>query len=240
MSTPGTVLWDFDGTLVSRPSMWCQSVARAVAELAPHRAVALDALDTALKTGFPWHRPDVPHPELCDPEAWWGQVTGRVAEVLTTLGCTLVEARLASLRVRELIVDSTRYEVFADVEPALRRLSDAGWKQAVVSNHIPELARLLANLGLASYLARVYTSALVGYEKPHLGFLGRVLDDGPWPAPIWVVGDSAEADCLPARAVRCRAVLVRARDERFRPCVADLSQAVDLMTAQRPAREGLT
>jgi len=136
--------------------------------------------------------------------------------------------------VRELIMDSTGYEVFADVEPALRRLSEAGWIQAVVSNHIPELAHLLVNLGLAPYLARVYTSALAGYEKPHAEFLRRVLDDGPWPAPIWVVGDSAEADCLPAKVYGCRAVLVRTRDERFRPRVADLSQAVDLMTAQRP------
>ncbi len=127
---------------------------------------------------------------------------------------------------------------YHDAEPALRRLSEAGWIQAVVSNHIPELAHLLVNLGLAQYLARVYTSALVGYEKPHAGFLGRVLDDGPWPAPIWVVGDSVEADCLPARTYGCRAVLVRTRDERFRPRVADLSQAVDLMTAQRPAHEG--
>jgi len=231
MSTPGTVLWDFDGTLVSRPSMWFRSTARAVVELAPHRTVSADALDAALKTGFPWHRPDVPHPELCAPEAWWARVTGHVAEALCTLGCTPTEARLVSLRVRELIVDSTGYEIFADVEPALRRLSEAGWIQAVVSNHIPELAHLLVNLGLAQYFARVYTSALVGYEKPHMGFLGRVLDDGPWPAPIWAVGDSVEADCLPTRAYGCRAVLVRTRDERFRPRVADLSQAADLMTA---------
>lgn len=232
---PGTILWDFDGTLVSRPSMWSRSAAHAVAELAPHRTVSADALDAALKTGFPWHRPDVPHPELCAPEAWWARVTDRVTEALCILGCTPAEARLVSLRVRELIVDSTSYEVFADVEPALRHLSEAGWVQAVVSNHIPELAHLLTNLGLAPYLARVYTSALVGYEKPHTGFLGRVLDDGPWPAPIWVVGDSAEADCLPARAYGCRAVLVRVRDERFRPHVADLSQAVDLITAQGPS-----
>jgi putative hydrolase of the HAD superfamily len=139
---------------------------------------------------------------------------------------------------RKLIVDSTGYEVFVDVEPALRRLAETGWIQAVVSNHIPELAYLLANLGLAQYFVRVYTSAIVGYEKPHPGFLGRVLGDGPWPAPVWMVGDSVAADCLPARAYGCRAILVRTLDERFRPRVSDLSQAVDLITAQMPACEG--
>jgi putative hydrolase of the HAD superfamily len=212
--------------------MWFRSAARAVEELAPHWAVSADDLNAALKTGFPWHRPDVPHPELSDPEAWWTRVTSRIAEALCTLGCTQAEARLISLRVRELIVDATGYEVFADVEPALRRLSEAGWIQAVVSNHIPELAYLLDNLGLAPYLARVYTSAIVGYEKPHAGFLGRVLDDVPWPEPVWVVGDSVEADCLPARAHGCRAILVRTLDDRFQPRAAELGQAVDLIMAQ--------
>ena len=131
---------------------------------------------------------------------------------------------------RELIVDATGYEVFADVDPALRRLADAEWIQVVVSNHIPELAHLLAELGLASCFARVYTSALVGYEKPHPGFLRRVLDDGLWPEPIWMVGDSVEADCLSARGFGCRAVLVRTSDERYLPRAADLGQAVDLIT----------
>jgi len=240
VSTPGTVFWDFDGTLVSRPSMWSRSTARAVEEIAPHRSVSVDALDAALKTGFPWHRPGMPHPELCDPEAWWACVTGRVADALRTLGCTPAEARSSALRVRDLIVDAAGYQVFADAAPALRSLADAGWVQAVVSNHIPELARLLADLGLAPYFTRVYTSAVVGYEKPHAGFLGRVLEDASWPQPVWVVGDSVEADCLPARAYGCRAVLVRTQDDRFRPRAVDLNGAVDLITAQRPPHEGLS
>lgn len=179
VSTPGTVFWDFDGTLVSRPSMWSRAATRALAELAPHRDVSADDLGAALTTGFPWHQPAVPHPELGEPEAWWAWVTSRIADALGTLGCTQAEARVVSLRVRELIADPTGYSVFADVVPALRRLSTAGWIQAMVSNHIPELAQLLAGLGLAPYFGRIYTSALVGYEKPRAGFLGRVLEDGP-------------------------------------------------------------
>jgi len=238
LSIPGTVFWDFDGTLVSRPSMWLRSALRAAAEIAPYRSLPVDDLAAALESGFPWHRPDLSHPELCNPEAWWVRIMGRIAKALHALGCTPEEARSISQSVRERVVDASQYQVFPDVDPALQRLADAGWIQAVFSNHIPELADLLRDLGLARYFARIYTSALVGYEKPHAGFLGRVLADGPWPGPIWIVGDSAEADCLPAAAHGCRAILVRSLDARYRPHVADLGQAVDLLVAGSTAREG--
>lgn len=204
----------------------------------PGRSVSTADIEAALETGFPWHRPEVPHPELCDPEAWWARVTACIAEAICAVGCTQSQARLVSLRVRELILDPTGYEVFADVEPALRRLSDEGWIQAVVSNHIPELAYLLAGLGLARYFTRIHTSAIVGCEKPHAGFLGRVLESGCWPEPIWIVGDSVEADCLPARAQGCRALLVRTPNDYYHPRSADLGQAVDAILAQQQPGEG--
>lgn len=236
LSIPGTALWDFDGTLVSRPSMWLQSTLCAATEIAPHRAIPVDDLASALESGFPWHRPDLPHPDLCNPEVWWARVMGRIAGALHALGCTPEEAQSISQSVRGRIVDASQYQVFSDVEPALQRLADAGWIQAVVTNHIPELANLLVDLGLARYFVRIYTSAIVGYEKPHAEFLGRVLADGPWPGPIWIVGDSVEADCLPAAAHGCRAILVRSLDARYTPHVADMGQAVDLLMAGSTAR----
>ena len=88
-------------------------------------------------------------------------------------------------------------------------MSRAGWRHAVLSNHVPELERIAAGLGLDRYLDAVLCSAITGYEKPHPEAFAAALRLRRNGEPVWMVGDNPEADVEGARRAGLPAVLVR-------------------------------
>jgi putative hydrolase of the HAD superfamily len=101
-----------------------------------------------------------------------------------------------------------RWVVFPDTEPALIRLRALGWRQAILSNHCPELPDLVAGLGRSAYFEVVLTSAAIGFEKP-TPKPTRALRDLGHPQTAWMVGVSSEADIAGARRCGIPGVLVR-------------------------------
>jgi hypothetical protein len=82
----GTIWWDFDGTLVSRPLMW-SGAARRLIERA---SIACDRLPgpllEVLNHDMPWRGPNRAHPELSTPDTWWARVFAIYAEGLARCG----------------------------------------------------------------------------------------------------------------------------------------------------------
>ncbi len=74
---------------------------------------------------------------------------------------------------------------------------------------VPELPDLIAALGLAPYMATVFTSAAIGFEKPHPQAFHTALRALGGATAVWMVGDSMTADVAGAHAVGFRAILVR-------------------------------
>jgi putative hydrolase of the HAD superfamily len=164
MTPAGTIFWDFDGTLVSRPLMWSGACMEALDDLLPGHAVPLEALRNGIATGFPWHDPQRSYVHLSDPDDWWAHLAGRFQGVLRGLG---VEGVLDPItdRIRQTIVDASRYTLYDDVIPTLGMLAAEGWRHVIVSNHIPELDQVVAALGLNDFFSAVISSARVGYES---------------------------------------------------------------------------
>ena len=207
----GIVLWDFDGTLAERPGLWRACLLEVLREEEPDVDVGADVFIPALRDRFPWHRPDEAHLDLCDGEAWWGQIVPLLAEAYEAAGVQPDRARALASRARARYVDPTvGWRLFDDTVPALSKLGHAGWRNAVLSNHVPELDHLVAGLGLDRYVEAVVCSALTGYEKPHARAFATALErtrsNGE---PVWMVGDNPEADVAGARRAGLRAVLVR-------------------------------
>jgi putative hydrolase of the HAD superfamily len=122
------------------------------------------------------------------------------------------EARVAELAhaVRQRYADGTRgWRVFDDTLAALRATAGAGWRNVVLSNHIPELDALVTQLGLADLIERVFSSARTGYEKPHPEAFRIALRAEGNPSRRWMVGDNPLADVAGAEAVGIPAILVR-------------------------------
>jgi putative hydrolase of the HAD superfamily len=115
---------------------------------------------------------------------------------------------------RRLYVDpGVGWALFDDSLPTLERLSRAGWTHAILSNHVPELGRIVAGLGLEDVVGFLSCSAETGYEKPHPESYASVLE-ALRPAEAWMVGDNVVADVLGAEAAGLPAVLVRRPDPR--------------------------
>src|SRR2546423_1361304 len=69
-------MWDFDGTLAHRrgETGWSILLAEALDTEEPGHGHSAETFRPHLRDGFPWHRPEVAHPELCEPDAWWASV----------------------------------------------------------------------------------------------------------------------------------------------------------------------
>jgi putative hydrolase of the HAD superfamily len=210
------LIWDFDGTLAHRrgETGWSILLAEALEAEEPGHGHTADVFRPHLRDGFPWHRPEVAHPELCEPQAWWASVRPQLARAYEGAGYDHGRALELADAARRLYVDpGVGWSLFDDTLPVLERLTQAGWTHAILSNHVPELRQIVAGLGLDEVVALLSCSAETGYEKPHPQAYASVLDRLR-PAEAWMVGDNVVADVLGAEAVGIPAVLVRRPDPR--------------------------
>ena len=209
----GTIWWDFDGTLVSRPAMWGEAACSVVRRVAPNRDCPDASLRRAMNHGMPWHRPDGAHPDLATPDQWWECVFRRYVEVFQELGLPEATTPDALDAIRRDVLTPQRYRVFDDVETVLSSLHGAGWTHVIVSNHVPELPDVIEGLDLARHFAAIVTSGIVGYEKPHPRMFETARTHSHVGRPVWMVGDSLTSDCLPVAPFDVKAILVRTRAE---------------------------
>lgn len=209
MGTALAIIWDFDGTLAHRPGMWSQCLADLAGDFLGERFRREDFVPFCSK-GFPWHEPERPHTHIRDAADWWNSLEPVFATAFAAATrISPADAQALAKRVRAYYTDAAGWSVFADVVPALERLSHFGWSHVMLSNHVPELPLIVSRLGLGSHFKAILTSAQLGYEKPRAECFAaaRACVDGA--RRIVVVGDSPSADIAGARAVGLEAVLVR-------------------------------
>jgi putative hydrolase of the HAD superfamily len=210
------LIWDFDGTLAHRRGEkgWSLLLEEALDAEEPGHGHSAERLRPYLRDGFPWHRPDVPHLELCgDAEAWWAAVLPSLARAYEAAGYPPARALEIATAARRLYVDPAGWSLFDDTLPTLERLAGEGWTHAILSNHVPELGTIVAGLALDRLFAAFSCSAETGYEKPHPLAYASVLEELE-PTEAWMIGDNVVADVLGAEAVGIPAVLVRRPDPR--------------------------
>jgi putative hydrolase of the HAD superfamily len=120
------LIWDFDGTLGHRPGHWSGAIVDALTDvLGPHE-FGPAKISGEIRGGFPWHAPDVPHPLLADPDAWWRHVAQVLTAAIVRLGVDAPAAAAAAERVRPHSTDLTSWRLFPDAVPALGALSTLG------------------------------------------------------------------------------------------------------------------
>ncbi len=182
------VFWDFHGTLAHAPMEWGSAMVEVLNEALPGHGINRETMFGFIQEGFPWHIPERAHPELGTADAWWGHVERAMARGYGRAGVDGSLAGELAGRVREQFLKPHRYRVDPAARAALTTVAAAGWTNMVMSNHVPELEQILADLGLLELMEAVYTLARTGYEKPNrLAFLGPYRDTGE-PERVWMVG----------------------------------------------------
>jgi putative hydrolase of the HAD superfamily len=135
--------------------------------------------------------------------------------------------------------DPSRYLVFRDAVSALKRLQEAGWRNVIVSNHVPELPRVVEQFAIAPLIDRVFSSAGTGYEKPHPGAFRAALEQLGVPSHVYMVGDNPVADLGGAAQVGVPGILVRPNAHDRSPEAITLLDAADTIlneSGQAPQR----
>ncbi len=203
------ILWDFDGTLGYREGGWSGTVLEVLRQEFPNHPATVEQIHPLLQEGFPWHAPERSHPHLSEPDRWWAALHPVFEKAFVALGVgSSLAGRLASY-VREVYLRLHRWRLFDDSLVTLERLSRRGWRQVLLSNHVPELSLILRHLGIRSFFAGIWNSAETGYEKPHPQAFRQVMDAIGTAEVVWMVGDNFQADIAGAAAQGIPGILVR-------------------------------
>ena len=225
----GVLIWDFDGTLGYREGLWSSALLAVLEEEDRDHGFDARRLRAELRTGFPWHTPNVSHEELSSPEQWWEALSPVFVRAFEAGGLDPSTSRTLAGRVREVYADPNHWRLFDDTLPALRLLSSRGWTHVVLSNHVPELARIISALGLDGLVERVFNSADSGYEKPNPRAFEALLEALARPEKVWMIGDNPEADVRGAEGAGIPAILVRGPRCGTRHHCEDLSGIADIV-----------
>jgi putative hydrolase of the HAD superfamily len=205
------LVWDFDGTLATGEGHWPGALCEVIRRARPDLGLTPDDIRPHIQSGFPWHAPDVVRP-VRSADEWWAALYPVFARAYRACaGLDDGEAQRLAEAVRDEYTAPRRWRLFDDVRPVLTDLRARGWRHLVLSNHVPELARIIEIVGLHELIDASFCSADIGAEKPHRSTFEAVFARYPGARTGWMIGDSWRADVEGARAVGLRAILVRTR-----------------------------
>ena len=224
------VIWDFDGTLAYREGGWSGACVEVIGRTDATQDIGIDDIRPYLDAGFPWHTPNEPHTEVEKADEWWERLYPVLESAMTEAGLSPTTAVSLAPRVRETYL-TEHWHLFEDVIPTFKSLANEGWSHLVLSNHVPELEWIIDDLGVSGYLDAVYTSASIGYEKPHPEAFKAVMHTLEADATACMIGDSVEADILGARHLELPAILVRDDHPEVQYAVENLHEVPALLSA---------
>lgn len=186
------------------------------------RAVLLDALGTLVELEPPWDHLAVAlglAPEDVAPavRAEMDYYREHSHEGTDSDSLAALRARCADILSWELdrevpvdvMMDSIRFNAFADAAPALAALRDDGITLVCVSNWDCSLPEVLEGCGLGGAVDGIVTSAAVGAQKPDPAIFQAALEMAGCSADEAVhVGDTVAEDIAGAGAIGIRALLI--------------------------------
>lgn len=223
------IFWDFDDTLAYQEDGWTGCMAQAIKHLEPKTTITRSDIKPFLKNSYPWHYPEKSHTDIKTADEWWHRFGKVSLDAYLSLGVKQELAENAVARLREKFCCPSRYFLFEDTVPTLKKLKECGWEHYVLSNHVPELPKLIENFKIDYLLNDVFNSADIGYEKPNpkifeyaLGKVGRV-------DQIWMIGDNPVADIDGSKAMGLKSILVRKQHQTSAPFCKNLNEVVEIL-----------
>lgn len=223
------LIWDFDGTLGYRTGGWTAAMQQALSLYAPDYSADADEIRSRIQTGFPWHGPEFSHP-MRTADQWWADLSNVFMSAYLSIGFSNMDAERMALAVREIYTDPAEWRLYEDVHPTLDTLRSMGCHHLLLTNHVPELPRVLSHLKIDGYFDKVFNSANTGLEKPHLRAFQNVLDYIGETGRAWMIGDSYIADVEGARAAGIPGILVRKIHLEANYCLPDIKGVPEIVT----------
>ena len=203
------IFWDFDGTLAYRDGMWSKTLL-SLLQKNNINEVPLEKIKPYLTSGFTWHNFEYSHKKLFKGKTWYEYYENYFYEILIKTGIEEYSAKKLSKDVINEYMDKTKWFIYDDVIETLEKIIGMEYKNYILSNHVPELKRIVENVGLKDYFCEIYSSANIGYEKPHIKFYEYVLKElNIYKDNCIIIGDSYEADVKGGENIGIKSILVR-------------------------------
>lgn len=205
-----TVIWDFDGTIGYREGKWSGTVLEILDEYLPGHGVERDEIHNIIAHRFPWDEWQTPRvPDVTSAE-WWDRLDPLFIETFSEVADLDNDDSVKfAKKVRDFYPRLAPWKLFDDTIPCMRNLKESGWTQIILSNHVPELDRILQYLELSEFIDKTFNSAVTGIEKPNQLAFEQVLEHTGGEGLHVMVGDNPVADGKGAASVGIPAVLVR-------------------------------
>jgi putative hydrolase of the HAD superfamily len=225
------LLWDFGNTLASFPNGWSGTGLNTLSTVG-HEA-SLESIRSHFSSGFPWHTPETDHSHILTADDWWRELLFPVfGRVLSQQRVPEGEWEALCTSFRTQCVHPESWRIYPDVHATLETLSGLGWTHVVVSNHFPELEALLEGLGLRHHFEQVFTSGIVGFEKPHPKFFEFVLERLESPRAMWMIGDNHAHDIVGAAQFGIPGILIGKPRDGVRYSCSDLEGVVNIVQGE--------
>jgi putative hydrolase of the HAD superfamily len=206
------LLWDFDGTLGYRETMWTASVA-AVLGRNGYTEFDRKLISLTMQKQYPWTKHELGHDEYFNGLSWWEYIEKHiVGSALLAIGIDGEENVRLAKQFRAEFLKRDAWHLFEDTVLWLETAKSKGYDCAILSNHTPELHELTDYLGISTYFKHIITSADIGYEKPNSKFYDVVKSFGRYDKFI-MIGDNYNADVLGALNYGMDAIMVRKDNE---------------------------
>lgn len=208
------LFWDFHGTLTLPDVSWFEAAMEAAAEVVPAKPLDLEVLKRHFwGTCLPWYSvPSRDTRHLAGSARWWGHCQGEFVGMFQKCGFTKMEAEALSAMMRERVLQPHRYTLYPDAERTLKELNRRGYQSYILSNNFPELEELVQAMGIRGLFRGVFTSGLIGYDKPRPEIFHHALKAAGHPAEAWMFGDNPQDDITGAKAAGFTAVAVHRVD----------------------------
>ena len=207
------IFWDFQGTLAHNEYMISKAIYRVLCINEPSSQIDMEALKRLKISGLPWQKPEGNYEHLSGRVQWWIHVEEIFKETYKSLGFSEVKAEKYAKETHSELVKPDGFKLYDDTIDALNYFKLKGWRNIILSNHVPELPEIVASLGLSKYIELTISSANVGFEKPNPKIYEIAKEMAGFPKDMWMIGDSVLSDVNGPEKAGMKAVLVRSNKE---------------------------
>jgi putative hydrolase of the HAD superfamily len=207
------IFWDFQGTLAHSEYMFSKALYKVLCKYEPYTEVSIEDFKKISLAGFPWQQPEKEYMHLTSSDDWWKHAEDILIRGYKELNVSEERAAIYSKEIRQVLASGESFQLYEDTIEVLQYFMEKGYSNVILSNHIPELSKIVDELGLSTYIIDCISSANVGYEKPNPKIYYYALKKHCGYKDIWMVGDSILADVRGPEYVGIKAVLIRSNIE---------------------------
>lgn len=216
-----TLFWDFDGTL-AMSGKWSEALFTALLQLG--YTIPFDDVRQHLSFGFTWHNPEICYTHQVG-QKWWTNLFDHFDLLYEKYNILVVDRIKVNAILKSQIVDRRNYTLYDDTELTLRRCTEMGCRNFILSNNYPELPEVIKALGLSQFFVDYIVSANVGYEKPRVEIFNYALDVADSPDCCFMIGDNIIADIQGGNSAGMKTILVhKQKNHNANYCCDNLSE----------------